>query len=602
MATSDVSLAILPFENLSSTKEYDYFVVGLVEDLIVDLSCFHDLQIISSYTSTQLLQTDNALESARKIDISYLLRGSLLFIGETIRLNTQLIAAENGKIVWAERFESPVEEVFTVQSSVVERVVYAISSEVESTMLAAAREKPSTSLAAYDCFLRGMDKLRFGTLEADQDARLFFNKALELDPNYGRAYAGLSLSHFNEWSCQLWELYESSEEHAYRYAVQAYHLDDSDHVIQMILGRVYIYRRQFDQAEYHIERALELNRNDADNLVQLASCLGYLGRAAKGEELFKRALGLNPYRNLWYYQYGSFVYFVLRDFECSVNMALKRQLTNVWVDLPGFIASAYAQLGRKTEAETYLALFRDSFTKSITRGRSPEPQEIIEWLKRANPFKHKDDQDCLVDGLIQAGLKSSFSTRKEQKKVLVELPPEQSSGIFLKEDEIWRMEFEHVEITMLDIKGYHDIARLLGQPEEDIHCTELMGSVSSMDEKEYTIDEKAKQQYKQHLAELSRELEEAEEMNDLGRKKRLQQEMEQLLSHLEKDFGVGNRARKLKSPAERARAAVTLRIRGAIKKITEKHPTLGKHLSNSIRTGVFCRYSPEESREWLLHS
>lgn len=211
-----VSLAVIPFQNLSKNEGFDYFAAGFVEELIVDLSRFHDLQLISSYTSDQLATGGDELGAARKIAVDYLLKGSLRFYKDNIRLNLQLLDTATCRIIWAERFDTPTDAIFELQDSVVERVVYAISSEVELTMLAAARNKPLTSLEAYDCLLRGMDRLRLGTLEADQQAREFFNQALSIDPYYSRAYAGLSLSHFNEWSCQLWELYETSEQNAYR--------------------------------------------------------------------------------------------------------------------------------------------------------------------------------------------------------------------------------------------------------------------------------------------------------------------------------------------------------------------------------------------------
>ena len=383
------SLAVLPFENLSDDKQYEYFSRGLVEELIVDLSHFPGLQIISSYTSRRLSDLElDVLEAARKIDVEYLLKGSLYQQPEAIRLSMQLLHTGSGKLIWAERFDAPRDGVFDIQKSILERVVFTISSEVDHTLLTAAREKPVTNMAAYDCWLRGMDRLSLGTLEADREAREFFNQALTIDPHYARAYSGLSLSHFNEWSCQLWELYEVSEKSAYKYASEAFRLDDSDYLVQMILGRVYLYRRQFDEAEYHISRSLELNSNDADNLVQLASCLAFLGRAAEGERLFKKALNLNPYRNLWYYQYGSLVYFVLRNFSASVEMALKRPLTNVWVDLPGYIASAYAHMERSEEAKHYVGLFVNAYISSITKGRKPSVDEVVNWLAQANPFRY----------------------------------------------------------------------------------------------------------------------------------------------------------------------------------------------------------------------
>lgn len=599
LSSSPASLAILPFENLSGKEEYDYFARGLVEELIVDLSNFSVLQVISSYTSSRLDELDvDAVEAARNIEVDYLFKGSLHLQKDAIRLNVQLLDTITGQVIWADRFDAPLDSLFDIQESIVERVVFTISSEVKQDLLTAARKKPLTNLEAYDCWLRGMDRLRFGTLEADHEAREFFHQALAIDPHFSRAYVGLSLSHFNEWSCQLKEIYEESARGAYTYAVKALELDEGDHIAQMILGRVYIYRRQFDQAEHHITRSLELNANDADNLVQLASCLTFLGRAAEGERLFSKALRLNPYRNLWYYQYGSLAYFVQKKYRVSIEMALKRQLVNVWLDLPGYIAAAYAHLGEKNKAKHYVSLFVDSFTAAITDGRKPDAEEIVEWVREANPFKHQEDVDNVVDGIMKAGIKEVVAGEtggEEQGPSPRQLKAE---AICRQEQAIWYFVFDGKELILPDLKGLHDIARLLAVPDTNIHCTELMGSGSSMDENDYTLDDRARREYRQRMHDLQKALEEAEQNNDLGRREKLCRELDQLTDHLSANLGLGGKPRKMKSPTERARAAVTLRIRSVIKRITGEHPSLGKHLANSIRTGVFCCYSPEERRQW----
>lgn len=601
-AATSAALAVLPFINLSGEDRFNYFSRELVEELIIDLSHFSGLEIISSYTSSRLNDPElDEIEEARKISVDYLLKGSLHLQPDSIRLTTQLLETDNRKIIWAERFDSPLDSIFEIQKNIVERVVFTISAEVDNNLLKSAREKPATNLAAYECWLRGMDRLRLGTLEADHEAREFFNQALVIDPNHSRAYVGLSLSHFNEWSCQLWEIYDQSEKSAYNYAIKAFQLDESDHIAQMILGRVYIYRRQFDEAEYHIERSLELNSNDADALVQLATCMAFLGRAAEGERLFKKALRLNPYRNLWYYQYGSFTCFVQKKYEKTIEMALKRQIDKAWVDLPAEIAAAYAYMGEADLARRYLYIFIDEFTSSINKGQKAHAKEIISWLKQANPFRYKEDIDCYVDGLLIAGLEDVCASTTNETTTIIQPSPQKFRSIFKKEQAIWHFEFDGLEVTMPDLKGFHDIAALLASPESEIHCTKLMGSEGSMDENDFTIDEQAKSAYKKHINELQQEIEKAEENNDIGRKEVLQKELDHVVDHLSKNLGLGMRPRKMKSPTERARAAVTLRIRSAIKRLTKHHPALERHLTNSLRTGVFCSYSPETPREWILH-
>lgn len=596
-----ITLAVLPFEETSDEGAKTHLCGGFVDDLIVDLSRYSGLQIISPYTAKLLGDGGvDVFEAAQEVSIRYLLTGKIRLTADLLRIHAQLLNASGRNLIWAERYDSPIDSFFEIQESVVEQIVCAIQTEVDQDLLSVARKKPSSSLEVYDCWLRGMARLSHGTLEADQEAREFFNQALAIDASYARAYAGLSLSHFNEWSCQLWELYEASQQNAYHYATRALQLDDTDHLVHMILGRIYIFRRQFEQAEVHIDRSLQLNQSDGDNLIQLSTCFSFLGRLTDAERLMEKALKLNPYRNLWYYQYGSFVYFVKRDYRRSIDMALKRQLAKVWVDLPGYIAAAHGYLGNEDQARSYLEMFVSAFQKSITGGKTPSSEEMIDWVKLANPFRYESDTDHIVQGLKLAGIET-LSHGEPALPYSADRHPVSLDSIFKKEQAIWRIQFDGNEITLTNMKGLQDINLLLQSPEKQIHCTDLMGSVSSMDEASFAIDEKALSSYRERIRDLEEDIGEAREQNDLARAVQLKKEYDQLVDHLSKSFGAGGRIRKLKSPAERARAAVTMRIKKAIKRISSHHPSLGRHLTNSIKTGVFCAYAPEEDRHWITH-
>lgn len=597
-----VCLAVLPFDNLSGSADHDYFSSGFVEDLITDLSHFNNLQVISSYSSRKIGgEARDAIGEARAFDIDYLLKGNLRRRGDQLLINPQLLETRNGRVLWAERYEAPVETVFGIQDDIVARVSGAISAQIDQTLLAAARNKPLTSLAAYDCWLRGMDQLRTGTPQTDRRARQIFEQAIAIDPHYSRAYAGLSLSYFNDWSCQLWEHWEETERNAYRYAMQAIALDDTDHVTQLILGRILLYRREFDAAEQHVDQSLALNANDTDNLVQIAICKTFLGSAETGEKLFLKALRLNPYRKMWYYTGGALTCFTQGKFARCIEMALKGPLTEVWVDLPAFIAAAHAHMGNSTAAARYLEIFRKTFREKIITDHEASPDEIITWEKMANPFKREEDTALLVDGLVSAGLGDRRNRQTVPSSDAIPAKPSvPSPNTFKPVNGIWHMGYEGRAVQLQEVKGFHDLARLMDTPGVEVHCTEMMGHPDSLSEDESILDDKAKHAYGQRIRELRNEIADAEEMNDLVRGEMLKAELDQLTDHLTKALGIGRRSRKLNAAAERARAAVTWRIRSAIKKIEAAHPDLGHHLANTIRTGTFCSYTPEKDRDWHL--
>lgn len=119
-----------------------------------------------------------------------------------------------------------------------------------------------------------------------------FERALETDPSYARGHTGLSPSHFNEWSGQAWPKWDETERLAYDSASRAAALDDGDPMVQ--LGRTLLYRRRFDEAAFHVDRALSLNPNDTDVLVHAAMCRAYLGDGESALALGTRAMRLHP--------------------------------------------------------------------------------------------------------------------------------------------------------------------------------------------------------------------------------------------------------------------------------------------------------------------
>jgi TolB-like protein/tetratricopeptide (TPR) repeat protein len=591
-------IAVLPFENLSGDSDHDYFAAEFVEDLITDLSRFHSLQVISSYTSRKMgAGSVDVLAEAKALAVSYLLKGSLRRKADQIRIAPQLIEVDGGGVIWAERYDAPLDTIFDIQDDIVQRVAGALSAQIDQLLLSAARDKPLTRLAAYDCWLRGMDLLRKGTPAADQNARKIFEQALTIDPGYSRAHAGLSLSYFNDWSCQVWENWRATGRNAFKHAMKAIQLDDTDHMIQMILGRILLYRHQFEIAEQHLNRSLDLNANDAESLIQIAISHAYLGNGEKGERLYLKAMRLNPYRNVWYYTGGAFTYFVQRQFDVCIELALKGPLTDRWVDLPAFISAAYTHRGNPEEAARYLEIFIETFHKKIIRDHRPTPDEMIAWLKLANPFKHAADTDLLVDGLVKAGLSYRWENTS---KAVTRGPAPGQGNTFKKRNGLWHLAFEGATIQLPEVKGFFDLAHLLAAPGQEVHCTEMTGTPDSLSDHDTAIDEKARQAYTQRIRDLHDEIVAAEKMNDLGRMERLSAEMDQLTEHLTKALGLGRRARPLNAPAERARAAVTWRIRNAIKKINAAHPALGRHLAHAVRTGNFCAYTPEKDQIWNL--
>jgi hypothetical protein len=164
---------------------------------------------------------------------------------------------------------------------------------------------------------------------------------------------------------------------------------------------------------------------------------------------------------------------------------------------------------------------------------------------------------------------------------------------------MWQMSFLGKSVDLKNTKGFHDILKLLLNPEKEFHCMELMGAMPSKNLGTPTLDQKAKIEYKMQIRKLSIKIEDAKELNDVDLLSKLQEEYDDLMKHLSQSLGLAGKPRKIGSEVEKARSAVTWRIRSSIKKINKVHPALGKHLSKSISTGTFCAYKPEFEIHWI---
>lgn len=361
-----------------------------------------------------------------------------------------------------------------------------------------------------------------------------------------------------------------------------------------MLGRILLFRREFGLAEQHLERALSLNRNDADSLVQMAMAFGYLGRGDRALELYRRALSLNPYHDPWYQAYGMVPAFVLEDWEMVLECGGSTPIDTM-VDLPVFLAIAHLRCGEPQAAREHVGIYLEQFAQKIATGREIEPGEALRWVLHINPFRDAAHTERMATGLRDAGLEGSLPAPAP-------IVPQRDRRAFRPLGSLWQVSFAGRDAHLPHLKGCVDIATLLSQPRQEIHCNELMGGdAAAAGAGDDAIDDQARAAYRARIAELQRELAEAQEDNDLGRSEKLGEELETLSEHLSKALGLGGRARKLGAPTERARSAVTWRIRSALKKLDEVHPDLGAHLRDSIQTGTFCSYSPKaDGKDWEL--
>lgn len=379
-------VAVMPFTNASPEATEDYFVDGLAEEIIAGLARYRSLRVAARHSTHAFRARALAAPAiGRELDVEFLLEASVRRSGERLRVTTLLIEAANGHHVWSERFEGLVTEWFDFQDRMASKIVAHLSLSIEAAALSGSRYKAPQRLDAYDRWLQGLHHLRRGTVADDVIARGHFERALDLDPRFARAYTGLSLSHFNEWSCQAWNEWEMRQQLAFDFATRAVELDDGDHITHCVLGKILLYRRELALAERHLDRSLSLNANDADTLTLIAVGMMQLGRLEEAALLAEQALELNPRPPTWYYQMLAQAHYCVGQYGRALQLI--EQAPRVFVDGPLLYALLCQQRGELGAARQWWSTFVDEFRDKILGGRAPQPDEPLRWLDRVTPIR-----------------------------------------------------------------------------------------------------------------------------------------------------------------------------------------------------------------------
>jgi hypothetical protein len=178
-------------------------------------------------------------------------------------------------------------------------------------------------------------------------------------------------------------------------------------------------------------------------------------------------------------------------------------------------------------------------------------------------------------------------------------PPTPTTGATLRrEGDAWSVDYAGRHATVRHLKGMADLAVLLASPGTEVHCLQLMGGADVGGAAGPVLDDRARRAYQQRIRDLQGDIDDAHERGDGERAARAEVELDALVTQLSEAFGLGGRDRAKGSATERARAAVTYRIRAALRRVGDAHPELGRHLANAVRTGTWCTYRPETDVVW----
>ena len=376
------SLAVLPFANLSSEVGQDYFVDGLADSLIFEMSRLSGLFVISRQSSfTYRDSAKSAREIATELGVNYLLEGSVQRSGQRIRVTVKLLDAGSGGHLWSERHESDLQEIFALQDKIVLSIVKALQIRLAGSEAELFGYEGTESIAAHDALLRGMECYWKYSPKSTAEARAHFARAVELDPGYAAAHASLGRAMLFQWIMR-WDQDASLRERAYVYAQRAVALDERLAYALAVLGWAHLWNMQRDASIVACRQAVALDPNNSEAHVFLSQCLAAAGYGEEALYYVEKARRLNPKSSPFYEFALGQAYFVLEDYDRAIA-AFKRgaALSGTFPPNHVYLCTTYALLGREDE----MRASREAFFSILggDKSRIPEPSWTDEGLAAA---------------------------------------------------------------------------------------------------------------------------------------------------------------------------------------------------------------------------
>jgi len=396
------SVAVLPFANQSGDAGQDYFSDGITEDLITDLSKLSGLMVIArSSTSAYRGMTVNLGQVGRELNARYVVEGSVRRAGDRLRITAQLNDSVTGHQLWGERYDRELKDMFELQDDVRQKIVAALAlklSPKESEMMA---KRPTGNVEAYDAWARGLRHSTFLTRQDNLEARRMFQRAIELDPGFARAYGWMA----NTYGLEAEMGWVNSEEdrlaaaeNAVRHGERAVALDDSLPEARWTLARAYVIRREMERAQAELRKALELNPSYADGHAYYAMLMAYDGRAAEGMDHIQQAMRFNPQYPYWYLTpLGNLQLILGRYAEAEASFRTLLERNPNWQQGRRMLIATLGYLGKVEEAQWEIAEIQATgIDYSIAWERQQRGQQ-----------RSPAEMERVVTGLRKAGVKEN---------------------------------------------------------------------------------------------------------------------------------------------------------------------------------------------------
>ena len=418
------SIAVLPFENLSSDKDNAYFADGIQDEILTRLAKVSALKVISR-TSTQKYKSapENLREVGKQLGVTNLLEGSVQKVGNAVHVNVQLIRVATDEHLWAESYNRKLDDIFAVEGEVAGAIAEALNAKLTGAEKAVLTQKPTNNSAAYDAYLRGQAQYWHSGSEEEQELAVrFFEEATRLDPQFAEAWAALSRSHSVIFFHHATATRRAATEHALAEATRL-HPD----LAETQLARAYFQYWVLHDYKGALEMMRQLRNSWPSNpeIHQvIAFILARLGQWKESIESIDRVIALNP-RDLFPRIQAIELLLATRDFSGALQSA--DNALQIWpddTDLRGLKASVFQALGQLDEAQFALngvlpKIDEASISLGVICYQARLRRDPAGAIKVLEPFAHGPESEKLVFLLFWADL-HSMAGKKVEARALFE--------------------------------------------------------------------------------------------------------------------------------------------------------------------------------------
>ena len=389
------SIIVLPFENLNADPKQDFLADGMTEDIITDLSKLSNVHVIASNTSSAYKgKNPSIVDIGKELKVSYVLKGTIRRLSNDFRVNVQLVNTSTGYNAWASRYDRNVNDLFAIQDDMTRNIVRVLAIKMTGVEQSRLQKKATDSLKAYDYFQEGLRHYRAITKGSNVLARQAYRQAIELDPNYGRAYGGIAVTLVVDYRWGWTDTPQEALDRALVLAKKAVELDPDSPQTYWALGFVQLARKDYKDARAAAEKSIEVAPNYADGYGLLGVINSWQGNAQQAIEYTRRGMRLNPYYT-WEYLYTlGQAYYTLKDYDKAIEVLEDAQTRNPNVpQVKLFLAACYIRVGRQSDAEWV-----------IEQLEVISPATTLSGIDKTLTFSNAATKKLLLADLQQAGL------------------------------------------------------------------------------------------------------------------------------------------------------------------------------------------------------